>query len=134
MNGDPEYESPIKPQGSRRNQVYETLQKYTGDSDRNEIPLTTRVLSWENFNVDFWSTDRTFKEVEDIANDNKKEMIDLRPYMIDQPFLVHSTDRLPKVLDYFRMFHLRALPVIDPNNGKPVAIITRQDIFAYMSL
>jgi len=121
-------------QNSRRNKVFETLMKYTGEADTIEMPITRSVLPWHFFNVDLWSNERTFSEVEDIANENMSKLIDLRPYMIEQPFKINCYDRLPKVLDYFRHFHLRALPVIDPNDGKPVAILTRQDIFAYMSL
>ena len=54
--------------------------------------------------------------------------------MVEEPLTCNTTDKLPKVLDLFRTFHLRALPVIDPNNGLPVAVITRQDLFAYMAL
>lgn len=54
--------------------------------------------------------------------------------MIEEPYIVHTTDKLPKVLDLFRHFHLRALPVLDPNDGLPVAVLTRQDLFAYMAL
>jgi CBS domain-containing protein len=54
--------------------------------------------------------------------------------MIEDPMIITTTDKLPKVLEMFRHFHLRALPVIDPNNGLPVAVLTRQDLFAYMGL
>ena len=54
--------------------------------------------------------------------------------MIEEPYTVTTTDRLMKVLDMMRHFHLRALPVVDPNDGTPVAMITRGDLFAYMSL
>ena len=54
--------------------------------------------------------------------------------MIEEPHCVHITDTLPKVLDMFRHFHLRALPVLDPNNGAPVALLTRKDVFAFMDL
>ena len=36
-----------------------------------------------------------------------------------------ENDKLPKVLDLFRHFHLRALPVLDPSKGLPVAVLTR---------
>ena len=48
--------------------------------------------------------------------------------------MVLTTDKLPKCLELFRHMHLRALPVNDPNTGMPVAILTRQDLFSYMSL
>ena len=54
--------------------------------------------------------------------------------MIENPYMVLTTDKLPKCLDLFRHMHLRALPVNDPNTGMPVCILTRQNIFAYMSL
>lgn len=72
--------------------------------------------------------------MKDICEDFRNELIDLRPYMIEEPFTCSATDKLPKVLDLFRSFHLRALPVIDPHNGLPVAVITRQDLFTYMAL
>jgi CBS domain-containing protein len=72
--------------------------------------------------------------VEDIAEMFKEKQIDLRPYMIEEPFTVSTTDRLMKVLDMMRHFHLRALPVVDPTDGTPVAVITRADLFAFMSV
>lgn len=80
---------------SRRNQVYETLQKYTGDADTTELPITLNTLEWWNFNVDFHSSQRDYKEVADIAEQNKDKLVDLRPYMIEAPFVIHTTDRLP---------------------------------------
>lgn len=70
----------------------------------------------------------------DIAETFPEKLIDLRPYMIEYPYVVLTTDKLPKVLEMFRHMHLRALPVNDPNSGRPVAVMTRQDIFSYMSL
>jgi CBS domain-containing protein len=92
------------------------------------------ILDWWKFNSDFYSTDRKFEEVEDIAEMFKEKRIDLRPYMIEGPYTVNTTDRLVKLLEMMRHFHLRALPVVDPSDGTPVAIITRSDLFAYMSL
>ena len=54
--------------------------------------------------------------------------------MIENPYTVNTTDYLNKVLEMFRHFHLRALPVVDPHDGTPVAVITRADLFAYMSV
>jgi CBS domain-containing protein len=121
-------------QNSRRNKVYETLMKYTGEADTVELPITTKVLDWSEFNSDFWSTRRSYDDIATTAEQFKNSLVDLRPYMIEAPYVIHTTDRLPKVLNYFRHFHLRSLPVIDPSDGKPVAILTRQDLFAYMSL
>lgn len=111
-----------------------TLSKYTGEGDEIAMPITKTPMHWSAFNTDFWSTDRDYEEVADICALHRKKLVDLRPYLIEEPFFVTTMDKLPKVLDLFRNFHLRALPVIDPNNGMPVAVLTRQDLFAYMSL
>ena len=63
-----------------------------------------------------------------------QKFVDLRPYFIELPYCILTTDKLTKCLELFRHMHLRALPVNDPNTGMPVAVLTRQDIFSYMSL
>ena len=99
-----------------------------------QIPATREELPWHYFNNDFWSNDREYAEVEDICDNNQDRMVDVRPYMIETPFLAQSTDRLQKLLDVFRHMHLRMLAVTDPGTGALEGIITRQDLFAYMSL
>jgi len=64
-------------------------------------------------------------EVADIMSRFPQKMIDLRPYMISTPHVILTTDKLPKVLEMFRNFHLRALPVLSPATGLPVAVLTR---------
>jgi CBS domain-containing protein len=98
------------------------------------VPETERRLDWWLFNSDMYSTDRNEKEVEEIMGNNLERLVDLRPYMIEEPYIVYSTDKLNKCLELFRTMHLRALPVIDPNNGSCVYVLTRSDLFAYMSL
>jgi len=73
-------------------------------------------------------------EVEEIMMENLNRLVDLRPYMIEEPYIVYTTDKLHKCLELFRTMHLRALPVIEPNEGTCVFVLTRQDLFAYMSL
>lgn len=111
-----------------------TLKKHTGEADDVLLPATEKPIHWKHFNTDFDSTQRDYGEVHHICEDFKDKLVDLRPYLIEEPFTVSLTDKFPKVLEMFRHMHLRALPVIDPNTGLPVAILTRQDIFAYMSL
>ena len=96
--------------------------------------MTTEILHWSHFNINYYSNDRTIQEVEEILEVHVDRMIDVRPYMIETPFVCQSTDRLQKILDIFRNMHLRSLPVINPGTGALEGIITRQDIFAYMSL
>lgn len=110
------------------------LGEFTMMKDVAEIPITNELLDWRFFNSDYYSHDREYKEVEQICVENLDKMIDLRPYYIETPFLAQSTDRLQKVLDVFRHMHLRSLPVTNPGTGELEGIITRQDIFAYMSL
>lgn len=111
-----------------------TVDKFTGEKDLSDLPLTQNVLDWHHFNVNLWSTQRKMKDVSTICSQFSQKLVDLRPYMIEEPYVVHITDKLPKVLSMFRHFHLRALPVIDPNDGSPVACITRSNLFAYMDL
>ena len=61
-------------------------------------------------------------------------MIDLRAYMIPRPHSVFENDTIQKCLDIFRLMNLRALPVVNEDDGSLVGIITRQDLFAFMSV
>ena len=110
------------------------MAQFTGDKDLKNAPHTKHVLPWWLFNSDMYSTDRKYSEVADVFEVFAHKKVDLRPYMIEEPYVVQTTDKLPKCLDLFRHMHLRALPVVDPNSGVTVAVLTRQDIFAYMSL
>ena len=109
-----------------------TLNEFTGEKDISAVPETNRKLDWWLFNADMYSTDRTVLEVEDIMLNNLARLVDLRHYMIEEPYIVYTTDKLDKCLELFRNMHLRALPVIDPNNGSCVFVLTRSDLFAYM--
>ena len=112
----------------------QTLVGFTGERDYEIAPKSENLLHWHEFCTDMYSSNRSIHEVEDIAEQFGHKYIDLRPYMIEQPYCVLTTDKLPKCLDLFRHMHLRALPVVDPNTGVTVAVLTRQDIFAYMAL
>ena len=111
-----------------------TMKEFTGEKDLDNAPPTKNVLPWWMFNSDLYSSDRKYEEVADIFEMFGHKKVDLRPYMIEEPYVVQTTDKLPKCLDLFRHMHLRALPVLDPNSGVTVAVLTRQDIFAYMAL
>ena len=58
-------------------------------------------------------------------NENKGEKIDMRPYLIENPVTVFTTDPLLKCVDFFRKMHLRHMVVIERNNGMLAGIITR---------
>ena len=110
------------------------LGQFTMLQDQAEIPISREILDWRHFNANYYSEDLTYQDVSSICDDHLDRMIDIRPYMIETPFVAQSTDRLQKILEIFRNMHLRSLPVINPGSGALEGIITRQDIFAYMSL
>lgn len=69
-----------------------------------------------------------------MIQDNRSKVIDLRPFMVPRPFCVHENDSLQKVLDVFRLMNLRHLPVLNEDDGTMVGMITRQDLFAFLTV
>lgn len=110
------------------------LGQFTMLQDDFQIPISDEILDWRQFNQDYYSSDWKYEDVAEICNENLDRMIDVRPYMIETPFVAQSTDRLQKILDIFRNMHLRCLPVLNPGTGALEGMICRQDIFSYMSL
>ena len=108
--------------------------KFTTVGDYAEIPDTIAPLPYHYFNHDFYASERYYEEVQEICERHKERLIDLRPYMIETPFIVQSTDKLQKILDIFRFMQLRAIGVTNPETGALEGIITRQNIFAYIHL
>jgi len=104
------------------------------EKDYEEIPKTNPTLDWWNFNCDVFSTDRSWKDVAEVMANNREHRVDLRPYMIENPAHVYTTDSLQNVLDVFRFKNSRQLCVVNPVNGKIKGVIGREDIFSYMSL
>lgn len=51
--------------------------------------------------------------------------IDLKPFMIEKPYLVYDTDKIDKVVEVFRLMNLRHLLVVSEIDGTLVGIITR---------
>jgi len=101
------------------------LGQFTLLQDEHEIPIQPNMLDWRCFNSDYYSNDLSYDEVKDIIAAHTDRMIDVRPYMIETPFVAQSTDRLQKILDIFRNMHLRCMPVINPGSGALEGIITR---------
>lgn len=93
------------------------------------------TLKWQDFKTAKYENNENDRhEVEQRCMQYIREKIELNNYMIEEPQICHSTDRLRKVCDLFRHMQLRQIMVINPTNGQLVGIITRQDIFAYMSI
>ena len=94
-----------------------------------------RIIDWKEFNVDIYSTEYTGKKVlTEVVQIYPEEQVDLRPYIIENPLTINIYVKFERILDLFRTMHLRHLPVVNPADGSIQGIITRKDIFAYMSL
>ena len=107
---------------------------FTGDQDVEDFPASVNILDWWLFNNDIYSSDRTYQEVEQICQTNMHKLIDLRPYMIESPYVIYTTDPLAKASEMFKTLFLRALPVINPKDGNLVAVLSRHNIFQYSPL
>jgi CBS domain-containing protein len=93
------------------------------------------ILPWQFFTRDFESQDLVFDNViETLIDVNRGAKLDFRPYLIENPMTVATTDSLKKCNDLFRKMHLRHLIVVNPSDGKPAGIITRADLFTYLDL
>lgn len=109
-------------------------QNSSDHEDYKQYPLAEKAFTWEELNQDFGSHPKTLKDAEVFGQLYKEEELDLRPYMIERPFTVSQFDKFPKVLNLFRQMQLRQLLVTNDADGKLVGIITRQDLFSFMSL
>jgi CBS domain-containing protein len=93
------------------------------------------ILPYQNFTRDFLALDeKCTSEIAHICESHLDKLVDLRPYIIENPETCTKFDFLPKILSRFQHLHLRHLPVVNPVNGQLEGMITRQDIFTWMSL
>lgn len=90
-------------------------------------------LTWEDFNCNFLSECPKYEEVQEICEKNADRIIDLHPYMIHRPTRCFTKDTVKEVHEFFRHMNLRTLPVLAEDHSL-VGIITRQDLFAYLSI
>ena len=105
------------------------------DYDKYPEPEDSSPLQWFDFTVPFSSQDRELGcTLPNICEQNLDRLVDLRPYMIEDPETCNKHDFLPKIVARFRHLHLRHLVVTNPFNGKIEGMITRGDIFRYMPL
>lgn len=98
----------------------ETVAKYTDQYDVDEFSKTKEedILHWTEFTRDFESKDIEFDEkYQSICAANREKSIDFRPYSIQNPFVVMTTDLIGKACELFRKMHLRQLIVVHPSNG-----------------
>jgi len=110
------------------------IERGGSELDTHELPESTLHVDWREFNVDFLSTKRKPSEVSHISDSHMDQRIDLRPYMIHSPYMCNTTDRFQKVLDIYRNMQLKTIGVINPIDGTLQGIISRKNLFSYMSL
>lgn len=110
------------------------VERRASELDTTELPISEKILDWREFNTNLYSTQHTFNEIIHLIKENRNERIDLRPYMIVEPFVCMTTDKMQKVLDMYRMNQMRQLCVINPVDGSLQGVIAREDLFAYMSM
>ena len=69
------------------------MERRGSELDTTELPLSDIVIDWRLFNSDFKSSNKNVNEIAMIANNNKDELVDLRPYMVLNPYICTTTDK-----------------------------------------
>jgi len=69
------------------------VERRASECDTADLPIAEVIVDWKHFNCDLYSTDRSYKDVESIADKNPSERLDVRPYMIENPTVCFSTDK-----------------------------------------
>jgi len=70
------------------------MERRASEYDTANLPISDKIISWREFNTDFKSSERKYSEVASTVSRNLNERIDLRPYMIESPFVCTTTDKL----------------------------------------
>jgi CBS domain-containing protein len=114
-----------------------TFTEFSNQEDAEKFPETPHqlILPWRHFGRDFWSKDKKVtREVKSVCEYYENYMVDLRPYLIESPVTVFTTDSLKNCVELMRNMYLRHLIVISPVDGSLQGIITRQDLFLWLDL
>ena len=93
------------------------VERRGSELDTTELPPSDILLDWRLFNSDFKSLNHKVNEVAAIMAENKNQRIDLRPYIVLNPYICTTTDKFQKILDIYRSMHLKQICVINPVNG-----------------
>ena len=112
------------------------MERRASELDTAELPPSDMLLSWRYFNTDMQSTDLSIEDEEtlEMIEANLDKLVDLRPYMIVSPYVCTTTDKFQKVLTTFRQMQLRQCCVINPVDGSLQGVISRENLFNYLSL
>lgn len=105
-----------------------TFTEYSNQEDAEKYPATPThlVLPWQRFCRDFWSKDlEVTRELKALGEYYENYLIDFRPYLIESPVTVFTTDPLRNCVELMRNIYLRHIIVISPVDGSLQGIITR---------
>ena len=114
-----------------------TFAEFTNQEDAERFPATPEklVVPWQRFCRDFWSKDlKLTLELNSLCQYYENYLIDFRPYLIESPITVFTTDPILNCMQLMRNMYLRHIIVISPVDGSLQGIITRQDLFAWLDL
>lgn len=114
-----------------------TLSRFSNLVDDDLFPRMPKplILAWPLFVRDFHSRDKELtQESREVCEQYLDHMVDFRPYLINNPIQVFTTDRIGKCLRIFRYMQCRTVLVMHPKDAKLKGVITRQDVFKYMDL
>ena len=126
MNSQIDLNSRLPPTQRFKNALedYTTYSQHAGDvdtsmsrqADAGGIGIKSKAkLTWKDFKAERYESKRDYKkDVEVIALENFSKHVNLANYIIEEPQICHTTDKLRKVCDLFRHMQLRILPVINP--------------------
>ena len=106
--------------------------RYDADHGFTETP-DDMIVDWRLFNKNLESSEPDITLAIEVIKENPEEKIDLRPYMIEYPMTVRRYESLINVVEKFRQHNLRTLPVVSYVDQSLIGIITRKDLFAYMT-
>ena len=101
------------------------FERRASEHDTRDLPISEVILDWRHFNQDMYSSDLSCDQIRDIAELNLSQRVDLRPYMIENPQVCFTTDKLPKVLNMFRFNNMRQICVLGPTSGRLLGVIGR---------
>jgi CBS-domain-containing membrane protein len=106
--------------------------QYDADHGFPETP-DDMIVDWRLFNKNLESSEPDISKAIEVIKNNPEQKIDLRPYMIEYPMTVRRYESLINVVEKFRQHNLRTLPVVSYVDQSLIGIITRKDLFAYMT-